>query len=740
MSDISALNPAQQSAVIAPPGHVLVLAGAGSGKTRVLTERIAWLIDTQQATAHEILSVTFTNKAAGEMRSRIEKLIGPGARKMWVGTFHGLAHRLLRTHWQEAGLPEQFQIMDSADQQRLIRRLIAQMGLDEKRWPAKDIQHFINAQKDEGVRAGAMSGALSQVDRVRHDVYVQYERACMANGMLDFAELLLRAYELWRDNSAVLSQYQNRFKHVLVDEFQDTNTIQYAWVQKIIGPNNHLMVVGDDDQSIYGWRGARVENILRFSRDFPNVETIRLEQNYRSTGNILSAANAVISCNSNRLGKALWTQDGSGEPITLYTAFNEVDEARFVSGMVQEGLQQGMARHEMAVLYRSNAQSRVIEEALIQAGIPYRVYGGLRFFERAEIKDALSYLRLVLNRNDDGALERAIVTPTRGVGTQTLERIREHGRVQECSLWQSIVELLAARAFPPRASNALFQFVELIDSIAQAVEGQPLAEQIAYCNAHSGLADHYQKEGPEKAQTRLENLSELVNAGRQFTPPWESEASPLAIFLAHASLESGEQEADASESVSLMTLHAAKGLEFAWVFLVGVEEGLFPHQMSLDDPSRLAEERRLCYVGMTRARRRLFISHAESRRLYGRDHYPTCSRFVREIPSALMQPVRTTARPPSSGSGYGGGWGGGSYRGSRSTPSYGSVPTPVRQPMLTDTSVGGFHLGQTVQHPVFGEGTLVGIEGSGDQARVQVKFWDGQSKWLVLAYARLTAG
>ena len=709
---IEGLNPAQRDAVTAEDRHLLVLAGAGSGKTRVLVHRIAWQIATEQASPFGILAVTFTNKAAAEMRGRIEQLLDMPAGGMWVGTFHGIAHRLLRQHWQEAGLPQNFEIIDADDQQRLIKRVIRELGLDEQRWPARQATWFINGQKDEGLRAAHMDVAGGDLFlQTMQKIYLAYEEACARGGLVDFNEMLLRVLELFRDNDELRGHYQRRFRHILVDEFQDTNAIQYAWLRLLTNDDNAATIVGDDDQSIYGWRGAKIENTHKFSRDFPDTRTVRLEQNYRSTGTILNAANAVISVNSDRLGKELWTDGGDGEPIRLYAGFNEVDEARFIAGKVESLGQQGMARREMAVLYRSNAQSRVLEEAFLQAGIPYRIYGGQRFFERAEIKNALAYLRLLNNRRADAAFERVVNTPTRGIGAKTLEILRDLARQRGVPLWDAAAALINERLLTARAGNALLAFLKLVDKLAEETEGLGLAETTEHVIAASGLLDYHGQDKGEKAQQRLDNLRELVSATRQFGDE-EGEEDPLSAFLDHAALESGEGQADAHEdAVQMMTLHSAKGLEFPVVFITGLEEGLFPHQMSSDDPVRLAEERRLCYVGLTRAMRELYLTHAESRRLYGNETLNPPSRFLREIPAELVEEVRARAgfsRP------LGGGGGG---------------------PRQQDAN--GIVLGARVLHPKFGEGTVLHFEGQGPNARLQINFDGVGTKWLVSQYARL---
>ena len=717
---LNSLNEAQRQAVSAAVGQQLVLAGAGSGKTRVLVHRIAWLVQVEQASPWSILSVTFTNKAAHEMRGRIEQLLGISPQGMWVGTFHGLAHRLLRAHWREAGLVEQFQILDSDDQQRLVKRVIRELGLDDNQWAPRQAQWWINSQKDEGLRPQHIqpAGDLYMTTMVR--IYEAYEQVCNRAGAVDFAELLLRSLELWRDNPALREQYRARFRHILVDEFQDTNAVQYAWLRHLAGNSPSLMVVGDDDQSIYGWRGARIENIQQFQTDYPNAEMIRLEQNYRSTATILKAANALIGNNAGRLGKELWTDGNEGEPIALYAGFNEQDEARFIVERIEQGIRDGLSRSEIAILYRSNAQSRVLEEALLRSGIPYRIYGGQRFFERAEIKNAMAYLRLMGSRGDDGALERIINLPTRGIGDKTVELLRQQAREQDASMWQAACDLLDNKGLPGRAANAVQGFMVLIEEMAERAEGLPLYSQAQIAIEHSGLLRFHEQEKGDKGQARVENLEELVSAARGFENDMadaEDEGDVLLAFLAHASLEAGETQADRFEdSVQLMTLHSAKGLEFPLVFMAGVEEGLFPHKMSLEDPGRLEEERRLAYVGITRAMQQLVITWAETRRLYGSETFNKVSRFVREVPGELIQEVRL---------------------GSQVSRPFGPAKGGLFANEATENT--GFALGQRVEHALFGEGVVLNYEGQGAQARIQVNFDDEGSKWLMVAYAKLQA-
>lgn len=671
----------------------------------------------EQASPFSIMSVTFTNKAAAEMRGRIEELMMGSASGMWNGTFHGICHRILRAHYLDAKLPEDFQIIDSDDQQRLLKRLIKAQNLDEKQWPARQVSWWINGKKDEGLRPSHIDAYHDPVTKTYLQLYTAYQEACDRAGLVDFAEILLRAHELLRDNKFVREHYQARFKHILVDEFQDTNNIQYAWLRMMAGPDCHVMIVGDDDQSIYGWRGAKVENIEKFTLEFPSVNTIRLEQNYRSTKTILEASNTLIANNTERMGKELWTDGNVGEPISVYSAYNELDEARFAVNKIKEWQENGGALNDAAMLYRNNAQSRVLEEALIQAGLPYRIYGGMRFFERQEIRDALSYLRLMANRNDDAAFERVVNTPTRGLGDKTLETIRRAARDRGCTMWEASLAMLDEQVLTGRAAGALSRFVELITALEDDTLEMPLHEQTDHVIKYSGLFAMYEQEKGEKSKARIENLEELVTATRQFEKPEEAEEmSLLTAFLTHAALEAGEGQADEFEdAVQLMTLHSAKGLEFPLVFMVGVEEGMFPSQMSAEEAGRLEEERRLCYVGMTRAMQKLYITYAEMRRLYGQDKYHKPSRFIRELPETCLDEVRMKAqvsRPSSSGR---------------------FSQTAVKE-NFNET---GFSLGSRVMHPKFGEGTIINFEGSGPQSRVQIAFNGEGIKWLVTAYARL---
>ena len=713
-SVLDQLNTAQEQAVTSDKKHLLVLAGAGSGKTRVLVHRIAWKIQVDNVSPYGIVAVTFTNKAAREMRERIDNLLGISLRGMWVGTFHGLAHRLLKAHWRDVNLPENFQILDSDDQLRLVKRVMRAMDLDEQRWPPKQAQWWINGQKDEGLRSGHIQegGDPYLVTMLR--IYRQYEAICEQLGVIDFAELLLRALELWKNKPEVLAHYQQRFQHILVDEFQDTNAVQYAWLRILAGTTSAVTAVGDDDQSIYGWRGAKVENILSYERDFADTHTVKLEQNYRSTSNILNAANAVISKNAERLGKSLWTDAGEGEAIALYAAFNEHDEARYIADRLQSWVNEGHRREDSAVLYRSNAQSRVLEAALLQADIPYRIYGGQRFYERLEIKNALAYLRLMLNCHDDVAFERVVNVPPRGIGDRTVECIRDLAREQSTSLWTASTAIVREKRLAARATNAVSVFLELINEMSGQLDELPLQEQAENAIQHSGLVEMHRREKGERGQARVENLEELVNACRNFEAE-DNDQPILPQFLDQVALDAGDRQADEDQdAVQLMTLHSAKGLEFPLVFLAGMEENLFPHKMSIDEPGRLEEERRLAYVGITRAMQKLYLTFAETRSIYGNESFNSVSRFVRDIPSEVIEEVRlqnNIARPTS----------------------YAAGSLQTDQGEAT-----GFSLGQQIMHNVYGEGVILNFEGNGPRARVHVSFEQVGTKILILASANLS--
>lgn len=716
---IDSLNEPQRDAVTCGPTSQLVLAGAGSGKTRVLVHRIAWLIEVEQIPPFGILAVTFTNKAASEMRGRIENLLGTPAGGMWVGTFHGLAHRLLRRHWQEAELPQQFQILDSDDQLRMVKRAIRSLDLDDKQWPPKQSQWYINARKDEGMRPQHIEDMGDTTTQQLISIYATYEALCKRAGVVDFAELLLRSLELIRNNHELLQHYQQRFRHILIDEFQDTNELQYAWLRLLAGAKNPVFAVGDDDQSIYGWRGAKIENIQNFSSDYPNSRLIKMEQNYRSTSVILDAANAIIANNLSRLGKNLWTEDEHGDPIKLYAAFNEIDEASFIAGQIQRWVELGEQRKDAAILYRSNAQSRVFESTFIEQGIPYQVYGGQRFFERAEIKDALAYLRMTVNRDDDPSFERVVNHPPRGIGEKTVNTLREFARSKNLSLWEAAVQATQHGLLNNRAKTAIEKFLNLINSLSTEIDALTLNEQVNQVIETACLKDYYLKrEGEDKGRSRGENLDELVSAANSFNyKPDDEHANMdfLSAFLTHAALEAGNAQGDQDEDcVQMMTMHSAKGLEFPLVFISGLEEGLFPHQNSINEEGRLEEERRLFYVAITRARKQLFLSYAEQRQLYGNTLLGVPSQFIREVPKELLEEIRPHITAYSA----------------PNTRAYGNT-------QVIEDNASGFSSGDYVHHEKFGDGVILTIEGSGQSARVQVNFSDAGSKWLVMGYANL---
>ncbi len=712
------LNQAQNLAVTTETQHVLVLAGAGSGKTRVLTHRLAWFCHQYDLSPYSVLAVTFTNKAAHEMRERLEQLLDRPAQGLWIGTFHGLGHRLLRTHYQEAGLPTDFQILDADDQQRLIKRLAKNRLMDDKEWPPRQLAYWINRGKEMGIRGylpeGLTQARLDTLQTLMND----YEQYCQRSGLVDFAEILLRCVEMLQNNVVLREHYQRRFRHVLVDEFQDTNDVQYAWLKLLTGSTAFFTVVGDDDQSIYGWRGACVDHIRNFSRDYPRAEVIKLEQNYRSSGHILAAANAVIERNPGRLGKVLWTDRPEGHKVQLYRAFNDLDEARSIAQNILRKRDQGMAWSDCAVLYRSNAQSRVLEEALIGAAIPYRIHGGLRFFDRAEIRTAMAYLRLSVLTDDDTAFERIINMPPRGLGDKTLDTLRIYAQQHGFSLWQAAMRSLQEAVLPPRATSRLSEFLALMHQL-RADADAPLHERLEHLLDTSGLKAFYAAEHDERAQNRVENLMELVQAAREFVvgyhPEEGEQASLTAAFLDHVSLEAGEDRAAPQQpSVQLMTLHAAKGLEFPVVFMTGLEDGLFPHSMALDS-DQLEEERRLCYVGMTRAQSELYLSYAEVRRLFGSEKVTIPSRFLKELPEHVVQQVKGHTKLAGS-----------------TTVSNFRTTTPDPGALQ-----GQLSLGMQVRHPRWGEGTVTNMEGDGAQARVEINFGREGRKWLMMQYARL---
>ena len=698
---LDSLNPEQRAAVTLPHESALILAGAGSGKTRVLTTRMVWLIQTGQVSPLGLMAVTFTNKAAKEMLTRVTAMLPINTRGMWVGTFHGLSNRLLRTHYREAGLPQSFQILDSSDQLSAIKRLMKAMNVDTEKFEPKKVQWFINGNKEAGRRARD-ADAYDGYSMRMAEIYEAYDAQCQREGVADFPELLLRSYELLYRNEPLRQHYQDRFRHLLVDEFQDTNALQYRWLKLFAGPHTALFAVGDDDQSIYAFRGANTANMADFEREYAHGRVIKLEQNYRSHGNILTAANTLIAQNAHRLGKNLWTAEGEGEPIRVFDAYSDQDEASFVVDEVRALNRESTALADMALLYRSNAQSRVLEHALFSANVPYRVYGGLRFFERQEIKHALAYLRLLTHPEDDGAFLRVANFPTRGIGARTLEQLAEQAAGAGSSLWQAACT----------ASGKVAAFARLVDEMKQATITLPLPEAIAHVVEASGLADYYRadKDGAD----RLENLDELVNAAALFAE--EADEGTLDAFLAHAALEAGEHQAGAGhDALQLMTVHAAKGLEFHAVFITGLEEGLFPHEQSAQEENGLEEERRLMYVAITRARRRLYLSHAQSRMLHGQIRYGMPSRFLEELPDQVLLHLNRRAEP--------------SY-------ASGSYAAPAPRPSAGNDT--GFKIGQSVAHAKFGTGIILDFEGRGSDARVQVKFREAGTKWLALAYAKLS--
>ena len=722
-SFLESLNPQQREAVTLPPQSALILAGAGSGKTRVLTTRIAWLISTGQASPLGLMAVTFTNKAAKEMLTRISAALPINTRGMWVGTFHGLANRLLRAHYRDAGLPQVFQILDTQYQSSAIKRLLKLMNVDTEKYEPRKVQWFINGHKDAGRRAKDVE-AHDDFTKRMVEIFEAYDAQCQRDGVVDFAELLLRSYELMARNEPLRAHYQSRFKHILVDEFQDTNPLQYRWLKMFAGPSTAMFAVGDDDQSIYAFRGAEAANMREFERDYAQGRVIKLEQNYRSHGNILTAANQLISRNRERLGKNLWTDEGEGEPIRVFEGYGDQDEAGFIVDEVKALHREGVALVSMALLYRSNAQSRVLEHALFSAAIPYKVYGGLRFFERQEVKHALAYLRVLSFPDDDGAFLRIVNFPTRGIGARGLENLQEIAKGGGVSLW---LAAQAQSAGKMSSGKGLPAFVGMMQLMRDQIEGLGLADTLEHVIHASDLVDHYLNE--KDGQDRLENLYELVNAAKAFEQDAEvvveEGQNVMESFLAHAALEAGEHQAGAgSDALQLMTVHAAKGLEFHSVFITGLEEGLFPHEQSFSDSDGLEEERRLMYVAITRARRRLYLTHAQSRMLHGQVRYGLPSRFLEELPEKLLLPLNKRraawavepAATPSRGGGYGG----------------------VESQSLTQ-SAAGFSVGQNVVHQKFGAGVILNFEGRGGDARVQVKFREAGTKWLALEYAKLSA-
>lgn len=723
---LAGLNNKQLQAVTLPQQSALILAGAGSGKTRVLTARIAWLIQTGQVSPTGLLAVTFTNKAAKEMLTRITASLPINTRGMWVGTFHGLCNRLLRAHHREAGLPASFQILDIADQLSVIKRLMKQLNVDDEKFSPKQVQNFINGCKDEGLRAHAVDAYDPHTQKLR-EIFEEYDKQCQRDGVADFAELLLRCYELLERDANIRQHYQNRFRYILVDEFQDTNRLQYLWLKLLAGKDNCMFAVGDDDQSIYGFRGARVGNMRDFETDFHIEHIVKLEENYRSHSNILNAANAIISHNKNRLGKNLWTSAGAGEPVRVYQAYNDNDEAQFIVDEIKMLHAEGTELGDIALLYRSNAQSRILEHALFSANLPYRVYGGLRFFERAEIKHALAYMRLIANANDDTALLRVINFPARGIGARSLEQLQEAARAENCSLWQAAINKVGNGKL---GAKGLDGFVALIRQMVDEAYGITLAELTELATTLSGLKAHYQNE--KEGEDRIANLEELVTAAVAFTNQdfgnhnnvdGETEQDLLTQFLSHASLEAGEHQADVGrEALQLMTVHASKGLEFKAVFISGLEEGLFPHEQSGFEANGLEEERRLMYVAVTRARQRLYISHAQSRMLHGQVRYGIPSRFLDEIPDELLKHLNSKPVVKS-----------GSNR------DYSELPAMMsKQQSSNQKNAMPWKIGQQVAHSKFGNGVIVSYEGNANDMRVQVNFGREGLKWLALEFAKLT--
>jgi DNA helicase-2/ATP-dependent DNA helicase PcrA len=756
------LNPEQLAAVTLPAVPALILAGAGSGKTRVLTTRIAWLLQTGQVSPGGVLAVTFTNKAAKEMLTRLSAMLPVAVRGMWIGTFHGLCNRFLRAHWKLAGLAQGFQILDSSDQLSAVKRVIKAMNLDEERFVPKQVTWFIAARKEEGERPRDVELRDEQTRKLV-EIYQAYEDQCAREGVVDFAELMLRTYELLRDNDPLREHYQRRFRHVLVDEFQDTNRLQYAWLKMFAPPGSDqsVVAVGDDDQSIYAFRGARVGNMADFEREYRVPRVIKLEQNYRSFGHILDAANGLIAHNQRRLGKSLRTEAGAGEPLRVVESTSDYAEAQWALEEAQALHRGGVPRSEIALLYRSNAQSRVLESALFNAGVPYRVYGGLRFFERAEVKHALAYLRLIENPSDDTSFLRVVNFPARGIGARSIEQLQDVARASGRSLAQSV------GAVPGKAGVNLRAFVDLIDAMRAATQGLTLREIIEHVLAHTGLVDFYRTD--KEGQDRIENLEELVNAAESFVtqegfgkdavalPIDEQGAgasggvapdvdtgeimSPLAAFLTHASLEAGDNQAQAgADAIQLMTVHSAKGLEFDAVFITGIEEGLFPHEQSLADADGVEEERRLMYVAITRARRRLYLSFSQTRMLHGQTRYNVKSRFFDEIPEGTMKWI--TPRSQAFGSGYAREYRQAWERGSGLSGIVGAgrvaAPAAVVSPAVSRPGMQGLRLGQTVFHTKFGEGVITVLEGLGADARAQVHFGRHGPKWLALSIAKLT--
>ena len=710
------LNPIQREAVTDESPHSLILAGAGSGKTKVITHKVAWLSSVKGINPMSLLTVTFTNKAAKEMRGRIENILEENLNQMWCGTFHGIFHKMLKIHWQDANLIKDFSVIDSEDQIRVLKRVIQGMNLDLETWQPRDTQWFINKQKDEGRRKASLSMNATFVEEKMVDIMDEYQKTCDREGLVDFAEILIRSFELLDKNAELLKYYQDRFQHILVDEFQDTNEIQYLLLKKLVGKNGSMTVVGDDDQSIYSWRGAKSTNLKRFTKDFSKVKTIKLEQNYRSSKNILACANSVIRNNPDRLGKELWSQKDEGEQVKVYRAFNERDEANFIVGIIKRWLEEGGSLSETAIIYRSNAQSRVLEDAILNAELPYRIYGGVRFYERMEIKNALAYAKLAINTNNDSQFERIINIPPRGIGIKTMDQIREYSKKENKSLWKSAETLFKDK--DTKVAKNIFSFFTIINKLQGCNFNENLDKFFEDLISLSGLKNYHGKEPGEKGRSRVENLDELISATSGYFSLGEDandERSLLELFLDQASLDAGENQANENEdAIQMMTLHSSKGLEFPLVFMAGCEEGLFPHRRSAEDPKQLAEERRLCYVGMTRAMEKLYLTHAETRTIYGIDSFSPVSRFIKEIPEELIYEIRVASET--------------------------EVKDKVFEPRIvggTEHKVGGFSLGDRVEHKSFGEGVILNYEGEGSNARVEVNFDNGGTKWLVLSFANL---
>jgi DNA helicase-2/ATP-dependent DNA helicase PcrA len=714
---LESLNEKQREAVTSESPHLLVLAGAGSGKTRVLVHRVAWIVDGFRSNPGTIMTVTFTNKAANEMQSRIQELLKSPVPELWCGTFHGLAHRTLKRFYKEANLISGFTILDADDQLRIIKRLAKELELEDSAWPPKQIQWQINSWKDDGKRSKDIKAEKDFYTETIKGLYEKYEDLCKQDSLVDFAELLLKSYELIRDDAKVKKFFHSRFKHILIDEFQDTNKIQYKWLQEIASNEANLTAVGDDDQSIYGWRGARVENIDAYEKSHDQSETIRLEQNYRSTSVILNAANALIENNQERLGKNLWTDSKEGELITLYQAYSEQDEARFIAEVIKGWMNSGELYKDCAVVYRSNAQSRAIEEALLRISIPYRIYGGLRFYERLEIKNAMSFLKVIFNPHDNPSFERSIANPPRGIGAKTLIKIRNKANENNLSYVQASAKMLDEGLIGGRGAAGLRSYLKLLIDHGEQLDKTPLSDLLDSIIQSSGLIQHHEKEPGEKGKTRIENLEELITAAKNFEQSFDKEKTIKEIsesFLDTVSLDAGETQAgEFDDAVQLMTLHSAKGLEFPLVFMTGLEETLFPHGRSMESPNQLEEERRLCYVGITRAMKKLYLTYAESRRLHGSDVFNPPSRFIKEIPAEYIDEIRPRA----------------------------SVNVPYKRtsqssPMDFKEEI-GIALGQKVLHPKFGQGIVLNYEGSGESARVQINFESAGTKWLVLSFANL---